>query len=157
MLVKSESLWSTKLVTWSYSKCLHGKGYSVLVKKGKLAPRNVGPFKVLKRIGKVSYELELPEELGSVHPVFHVSILKKCLSDENLHVPLDEVQIDKSMQFIEQQLEIMDREVKQLKRSRIPIVKVRWDSKRAPEFTRERDDQMKAKHTHIFASSSALV
>ncbi|KAK1424591.1 hypothetical protein QVD17_19924 [Tagetes erecta] len=101
------------------------KGVFRFAKKGKLAPRYVGPFKVLKRIGKVSYELELPEELGGVHPVFHVSNLKKCLSDDNLIVPIDDIRIDESMQFIERSLEIIDREVKQLKRSRIPIVKVR--------------------------------
>jgi len=133
------------------------KGVFRFGKKGKLAPRYVGPFKVLKKVGKVAYELELPEELGGVHPVFHVPNLKKCLSDENLHVPLDDIQIDESMQFIERTLEIMDREVKQLKRIRIPIVKVRWESKRGPEFTWEREDQMKTKYPHLFASSSSAV
>ncbi|KAI3799545.1 hypothetical protein L1987_34844 [Smallanthus sonchifolius] len=97
----------------------------------------------------------LPEGLSNVHPTFHVSILKKCLADENLHIPLDEVHIDETMHFVEKPVEIMDREVKQLKRSRIPIVKVRWESKRGPEFTWEREDQMKAKYPHLFPRPSS--
>ncbi|KAI3802830.1 hypothetical protein L1987_30973 [Smallanthus sonchifolius] len=78
--------------------------------------------------------------------------MKKCLADENLHIPLDDVRIDETMHFVEKPVEIMDREVKQLKRSRIPIVKVRWESKRGPEFTWEREDQMKLKYPHLFTN-----
>nr|GEZ48880.1 putative reverse transcriptase domain-containing protein [Tanacetum cinerariifolium] len=115
-------------------------------KKGKLAPRYVGPFEILKRIGPVAYRLRLPEELSSVHDTFHVSYLKKCLVDANLHVPLDEIKIDKTLHFVKEPVEIMDREVKSLKRSKIPIVKVRWNSKCGPEFTWEREDHMKTKY-----------
>ncbi|KAI3776203.1 hypothetical protein L1987_45975 [Smallanthus sonchifolius] len=100
------------------------KGVIGFGKKGKLAPHYVGPFKILERIGKVAYKLELPPSFGNVHPTFHVSNLKKCLADENLHIPLDDVHIDETMHFVERPVEIMDREIKQLKRSRIPIVKV---------------------------------
>ncbi|KAI3717828.1 hypothetical protein L1987_69691 [Smallanthus sonchifolius] len=131
------------------------KGVVRFGKKGKLAPRFVGSFKILERIGKVAYKLDLPEGLSNVHPTFHVSNLKKCLADENLHIPLDEVHIDETMHFVEKPVEIMDREVKQLKRSRIPIVKVRWESKRGPEFTWEREDQMKAKYPHLFPGPSS--
>ncbi|GJU69065.1 putative reverse transcriptase domain-containing protein [Tanacetum coccineum] len=93
-------------------------------KKGKLAPRYVGPFEVLERIGSVAYRLRFPQELNGVHNTFHVSNLKKCLADANLHVPLDEIKIDKILRFVEEPVEIMDREVKSLKRSKIPIVKV---------------------------------
>ncbi|GJX19593.1 reverse transcriptase domain-containing protein [Tanacetum coccineum] len=120
------------------------KGVVRFGKKGKLAPRFVGPFEILERIGPVAYRLRLPEELSSVHDTFHVSNLKKCLADANLHVPLDEIKVDKTLRFVEEPLEIMDREVKTLKRSKIPIVKVRWNSKRGPEFTWEREDYMKA-------------
>ncbi|KAI3797797.1 hypothetical protein L1987_33060 [Smallanthus sonchifolius] len=129
------------------------KGVIHFGKKGKLAPRYVGPFKILERIGKVAYKLELPPSLGNVHPTFHVSNLKKCLADENLHIPLDDVRIDETMHFVEKPVEIMDREVKQLKRSRIPIVKIRWESKRGPEFTWEREDQMKLKYPHLFTNT----
>ncbi|KAI3774060.1 hypothetical protein L1987_48603 [Smallanthus sonchifolius] len=130
------------------------KGVIRFGKKGKLAPRYVGPFKILERIGKVAYKLELPPSLGNVHPTFHVSNLKKCLADENLHIPLDDVRIDETMHFVEKPVEIMDHEIKQLKRSRIPIVKVRWESKRGPEFTWEREDQMKLKYPHLFTDAA---
>nr|GEW51777.1 putative reverse transcriptase domain-containing protein [Tanacetum cinerariifolium] len=93
-------------------------------KKGKLAPRFVGPFEILERISPVAYRLRLPKELSSVHYTFHLSNLKKCLADANLHVPLDEIKVDKTLRFIEEPLEIMNHEVKTLKRSKIPIVKV---------------------------------
>ncbi|GKA44344.1 hypothetical protein Tco_0737068, partial [Tanacetum coccineum] len=83
------------------------------------------PFEILERIGLVAYRLRLHEELNSVHDTFHVSNLKKCLADANLHVPLNEIKIDKTLCFVEEPVEIMDREVKSLKRSRIPLVKVR--------------------------------
>ncbi|KAI3682301.1 hypothetical protein L1987_82192 [Smallanthus sonchifolius] len=108
-------------------------------------------LKILERVRKVAYKLDLPPELSNVHPTFHVSNLKKCLADENLHIPLDEVRIDEKMHFVEKPVKIMDREVKKLKRSRIPIVKVRWESKRGPEFTWEREDQMNSKYPHLFS------
>ncbi|KAI3742520.1 hypothetical protein L1987_60204 [Smallanthus sonchifolius] len=131
------------------------KGVVRFGKKGKLAPHYVGPFKILERIGKVAYKLELPPSLGNVHPTFHVSNLKKCLADEDLHIPLDDVHIDETMHFVEKPVEIMDHEIKQLKRSRIPIVKFRWESKRGPEFTWEREDQMKLKYPQLFTDAVA--
>nr|GFB76620.1 putative reverse transcriptase domain-containing protein [Tanacetum cinerariifolium] len=98
-------------------------------KRGKLNPRYVGPFKVLERIGDVAYKLELPEELSRVHNTFHVSNLKKCHADEPLVVLLDGLHFDDKLHFVEEPVEIVDREVKQLKRSQIPLVKVRWNSK----------------------------
>ncbi|GJZ78743.1 putative reverse transcriptase domain-containing protein [Tanacetum coccineum] len=119
-------------------------------KKGKLAPRYVGSFEILERIGPVAYRLRLPQELSSVHDTFHVSNLKKCLANANLHVPLEEIKVDKTLRFVEEPVEIMDSEVKKLKRSRIPNVKVHWNSKRGPEFTWEREDFMKAKYPNLF-------
>ncbi|GKF95222.1 hypothetical protein Tco_0287957, partial [Tanacetum coccineum] len=95
------------------------KGVMRFGKKGKLAPRYVGPFEILERIGLIAYWLRLPEELNSVHDTFQVSNLKKCLGNAYLHVP-------------------------------IPLVKVRWNSKRGPEFTWEREDYMKSKYPHLF-------
>nr|GFA65153.1 retrotransposon protein, putative, Ty3-gypsy subclass [Tanacetum cinerariifolium] len=95
-----------------------------------------------ERIGPVAYKLELPRELQGIHNTFQVSNLKKCLSDESLSIPLDEVQLDDKLHFIEEPAEIIDREVKRLKQSRIPIVKVRWNSHRGPKYTWEREDQM---------------
>ncbi|GKF67231.1 hypothetical protein Tco_0196910, partial [Tanacetum coccineum] len=87
---------------------------------------------------------------------FLVSNLKKCFSNEPLAIPLDETQIDDKLNFIEEPVEIMDREVKRLKQSHIPIVKVRWNSKRGHEFTWEREDQMQKKHHHLFATHLRL-
>ncbi|GJT14747.1 hypothetical protein Tco_0873453 [Tanacetum coccineum] len=105
---------------------------------------------ILERIGPVAYQLRLPEELSSVHNTFHVSNLKKCLADGNLHVPLNEIKIDKTLRFVEEPVEIIDREVKSLKRSKILFVKVRWNSKRGPEYTWEREDYMKSKYPQLF-------
>ncbi|GJZ12726.1 putative reverse transcriptase domain-containing protein, partial [Tanacetum coccineum] len=84
----------------------------------------------MKKVGEVSYKLELPKELSKVHNMFHVSNLKKCHADEPLAVPLDGLHFDDKLHFIEEPVEIVDPEVKWLKRSRIPLVKVRWNSKR---------------------------
>ncbi|GJR35485.1 putative reverse transcriptase domain-containing protein [Tanacetum coccineum] len=101
-------------------------------KKGKLAPRFVVPFEIVKKVGLVAYKLRLPEELNGVHDMFHVSNLKKCLANPTL-----------------------EREFKKLKRIRIAIIKVRWNSKRRPEFTWEREDHMRLKYSHLFSTSSS--
>ncbi|GJZ62302.1 putative reverse transcriptase domain-containing protein [Tanacetum coccineum] len=105
-----------------------------------------------KRVSPVSYTRELPEELGNVHSTFHVFNLKKYLSDESLVFPMKELRLDAKLNFGEEPIEIMDREVKLLRQSRIPIVKVRWNSKRGPEFTWEHEDQIRAKYPHLFSN-----
>ncbi|GJW00754.1 reverse transcriptase domain-containing protein [Tanacetum coccineum] len=100
------------------------KGVIHFGKKGKLAPRYVGPFEILERIGPVACRLRLPVELSGVHDTFHVSNLKKCLADASLHVPLDEIKVDKTLRFVEEPVKIMDHEVKSLKRSKIALVMV---------------------------------
>ncbi|GKC72225.1 hypothetical protein Tco_1118108 [Tanacetum coccineum] len=136
------------------------KGVVRFGKRGKLNPRYVGPFKVLKKVGAVAYKLELPQELSRVHNTFHVSNLKKCYSDDPLVVPLEGLQVDDKLHFAEEPVEIMDREVKQLRRSRVLIVKVRWNSRQGPVFTWEREDQFRKKYPHLFtktAPSSSVV
>ncbi|GJU92751.1 hypothetical protein Tco_1317507 [Tanacetum coccineum] len=131
-------------------KVLPWKGVVRIGKKGELAPRYVGPFEILEMIGLVAYRLRLPEELNSVHDTVHVSQLKKYLGNANSHVPLNEIKIDKTLRSVEEPVEIIDREIKHLKRSTIPLVKVHWNSKRGPEFTWEREDYMKSKYPHLF-------
>ncbi|GJY04546.1 hypothetical protein Tco_0370486 [Tanacetum coccineum] len=101
------------------------KGVIRFGKRGKLNPCYIGPFKIIAKVGTVAYRLELPEKLSRVHSTFHVSNLKKCLADEPLAIPLDEIQVDEKLHFIEEPFEIVDREAKRLNQSRILIVKVR--------------------------------
>nr|GEX56099.1 putative reverse transcriptase domain-containing protein [Tanacetum cinerariifolium] len=122
--------WKWDKITMDFITKLHRrsrstwKGVIRFRKKGKLAPRYVGPIEILERIGPVAYRLRLPEELSGVHDTFHVSNLKKCLADASLHVPLDEL--------------------------RISLVKVRWNSNHGPEITWEREDFMKSKYPQLF-------
>ncbi|GJW08565.1 putative reverse transcriptase domain-containing protein [Tanacetum coccineum] len=132
------------------------KGVVHFGKRGKLNPRYVRPFKVLGKVGAIAYKLELPQELGKVHNTFHVSNLKKCHANEPLAVPLDGLHIDDKLYFVEEPVVIMDRDIKRLKQSRIPIVKVRWNSRRGPEFTWEREDQFRKKYPHLFTKTAPL-
>ncbi|GJU10135.1 putative reverse transcriptase domain-containing protein [Tanacetum coccineum] len=129
------------------------KGAARLGKRGKLSPRYIGPFKILARVGPVAYTLELPEELKGIHITFHVSNLKKYLAEGDIVIPMDEIQLDDKLHMIEEPMEIVDREVKRLKKSQIPIVKVHWNLQRGPEFTWKREDQIKNKYPHLFTSN----
>ncbi|GKB61329.1 hypothetical protein Tco_0917515, partial [Tanacetum coccineum] len=130
-----------------------GKG-SYVLKQEKLNPGYVEPFKVLKKVGAVAYKLELPQELSRVYNTFHVSNLKKCYSNDPLVVPLEGLQVDDKLYFFEEPVEIIDREVKKLRRSRVPIVKVQWNSRRGLEFTWEREDQFRKKYPHLFTKTT---
>ncbi|GKC79696.1 putative reverse transcriptase domain-containing protein [Tanacetum coccineum] len=116
------------------------KGVVRFGKKGKLAPRYVGSFKIVERVGPVSN-------------------LKKCLAEPDVQVPLDEIEIDENLRFVEEPIEIVERDVKKLKRRRIPLVKVRWNSRQGAEYTWEHEDQFRKKYPHLFSepvlSSSA--
>ncbi|GJS09622.1 putative reverse transcriptase domain-containing protein [Tanacetum coccineum] len=127
------------------------KGVVRFGKKGKLAPRFVGPFEIIEKVGPVAYRLDSHEELNDVDDTFHMSNLKKCLADPTLQVPLDEIRVDDKLNFMEEPVEILEREIKKLKHSRIAIVKVRWNLKRGHEFTWECEDLMKLKYPHLFS------
>ncbi|XP_021974122.2 uncharacterized protein LOC110869108 [Helianthus annuus] len=126
------------------------KGVARFGKRGKLNPRYIFPFKILEKIGTVEYKLELPEELNGVHDTFHMSNLKKSPTQETVVIPTDEVHIDDKLRFTEEPVEVMDWKVQNTRRSRIKLVKVRWNSKHVPEYTWEREDQFKAKYRHLF-------
>ncbi|GJR83123.1 putative reverse transcriptase domain-containing protein [Tanacetum coccineum] len=127
------------------------KGVVRFGKKGKLAPRYVGPFEIVECVGPVVYRLKLPQELSCVHDTFHVSNLKKCLAEPDVQVPLEEIEIDENLRFVEEPIEIVDRDVKKLKRRRNPLVKVRWNSRQGAEYTWEREDQFRKKYPHLFS------
>ncbi|GJR48022.1 hypothetical protein Tco_1316125 [Tanacetum coccineum] len=139
---------------WVMLRVSRWKGVVHFGKRGKLNPRYIVPFKVIERVETVSYKLELPQQLSRVHNTFHVLNLKKCLSNESLMIPLEELRDDDKLHFMEEPVEVMDREIKQLKRSRIPIIKVRWNSKRVLEFTWECKDQFKQKYPHLFTKTA---
>nr|GEV12040.1 hypothetical protein [Tanacetum cinerariifolium] len=101
------------------------KGVVCFGKKGKLTPRFVGPFEIVEKVGPVAYRLYLPEKLNGVYDTFHVSNFKMCLADQTLEVSLDEIQVDAKLNFVEEPVEILEREFKKLIRSRIAIIKVR--------------------------------
>lgn len=95
-------------------------------KKGKLSPRYVGPYQILKHIGKVAYELILPNKLVSVHPVFHVYMFKKCIGDPVSITPLEGLGVDESLSYEEVSVEILDRQVKRLRNKEISSIKILW-------------------------------
>ncbi|GKC46047.1 putative reverse transcriptase domain-containing protein, partial [Tanacetum coccineum] len=115
---------------------------------------SVGDYVMLK-VSPWKGVLNFPEELNGVHDTFHVSNLKKCLAGPTLKVPLDEIRVDAKLNFVEEPMEILKREFKKLKCSRIAIIKVRWNSKRGPKFTWKREDQMKLKYPHLFSDVSS--
>ncbi|GKC56495.1 hypothetical protein Tco_1084093, partial [Tanacetum coccineum] len=100
----------------------------------------VSPWKGV-RFGSVAYRLKLPQELSCVHDTFHVLNLKKCLADPDVQVPLDEIEIDENLCFVEEPIEIVERDMKKLKQRRIPLVKVRWKSRQGAEYTWEHEDR----------------
>ncbi|KAH0712365.1 hypothetical protein KY289_008324 [Solanum tuberosum] len=132
------------------------KGVMRFGKKGKLSPRYVGPYQILKRIGKVAYELDLPYELAPVHPVFHVSMLKKCIEDPVSIFPLEGLGVDESLSYEEVPVEILDRQVKRLRNKEIASVKVLWRNHLVKGATWEGEADMKSSSSLSFYSYSSL-
>ncbi|XP_074567156.1 uncharacterized protein LOC141823836 [Curcuma longa] len=126
------------------------KGVMRFGKKGKLSPRYVGPYPILKRVGKVAYELELPQEMSAIHNVFHVSMLKKCIPSTNQVIEPQTVQVQEDLSYESRPIQILDREVKRLRNKEVPLVKVLWQSQRFEEATWEREDDMKQKYPELF-------
>ncbi|KAH0697960.1 hypothetical protein KY289_015442 [Solanum tuberosum] len=138
---------------WVYLKISPMKGVMRFGKKGKLSPRYVGPYRILKCIGKVAYELDLPNELAPVHPIFHVSMLKKCIGDPVSIIPLEGLEIDKSLSYEEISIEILDRQVKRLRNKEVASVKVLWRNHLVEGATWEAEADMKSRCPHIFPST----
>ncbi|KAJ9541875.1 LOW QUALITY PROTEIN: hypothetical protein OSB04_028381 [Centaurea solstitialis] len=119
--------------------------------RGMLGPRYIGPFTVLARVGKVAYQLDLPDVLGQIHNTFHVSQLRKCLADETTHIPLDDIQVDASLNYVERPVAVLERKVKKLRNKEIGIVKVQWQHRRGSEWTWEPEAEMRERYLELFS------
>ena len=126
------------------------KGVMRFGKKGKLSPRFIGPFEILERVGKVAYKLALPPSLASVHNVFHVSMLKKYIQNSSHVLSYKQLELDSDLSYEEQPIQILDKEEKQLRNRKIPLVKVLWKNHSVEEATWEHEDEMIKMYPTVF-------
>ena len=141
---------------WVFLKVSPMKGVMRFGKKGKLSPQYIGPYRIIRRVGQLAYELELPSELESVHPVFHVSMLRKCIGDPTRVVPTDDVQITEDLSYEEIPVAILDRQIRNLRNKEVASVKVLWRSKNVEEMTWESEEEMKSKYPHLFQTEDMV-
>ena len=135
---------------WVYLKISPMKGVMRFGKKGKLSPGYVGPYEILKRVEKVAYELKLPIELASVHPLFHISMLKKCIGDPVSILPLEGLGVNENLSYEEVPVEILDRQVKKLRNKEVASVKVLWRNHLVEGATWKAEADMKSRYPHLF-------
>ncbi|XP_070002560.1 uncharacterized protein [Nicotiana sylvestris] len=135
---------------WVFLKVSPMKGVMRFGKKGKLSPRYIVPYRILRRIGHVAYELELPQELAVVHPVFHVSMLKKVMGDPSLVVPTEIIGVKDNLSYEEIPVAILDRQIRKLRTKKIASVKVLWRNQKVEEATWEAEEDMKSRYPHLF-------
>ncbi|WMV55292.1 hypothetical protein MTR67_048677 [Solanum verrucosum] len=128
------------------------KGVMRFGKKGKLSPWYIGPYRILKRVGNVVYELELPQELAAVHSVFHISMLKKCMGDPSLIIPTEDIRINDSLSYEEIPVQILDRQVRKLSTKEVASVKALWRNQFVEEATWEAEEDMKKRYPHLFGT-----
>ena len=120
-------------------------------KRGKLGPRYIGPFRVIARVGKVAYRLELPAELSQIHDTFHVSQLRKSIADESAVVPLEDIQVDAGLNYAERLIAIRDRKIRVLRNKEVPLVQVQWQHRKGSELTWESESEMREQHPELFS------
>ncbi|XP_075088200.1 uncharacterized protein LOC142170244 [Nicotiana tabacum] len=135
---------------WVFLKVSPMKGAMRFGKKGKLSPRYIGPYRILRRIGQVAYELKLPQELAVVHPVFHVSMLKKFMGELSLVVPTEVIGVKDSLSYEEILVAILDRQIRKLRTKEIASIKVLWRNQKVEEATWEAEEDMKSRYPHLF-------
>ncbi|WMV14936.1 hypothetical protein MTR67_008321 [Solanum verrucosum] len=128
------------------------KGVMRFGKKGKLSPRYIGPYRISKRMGNVAYELELSQELAVVHPVFHISMLKKCMGNPSLIIPTESIEIEDSLFYEEIPVQVLDHQVRKLRTKEVASVKVLWRNQFIEEATWEAEEDMKKRYPHLFES-----
>ena len=141
---------------WVFLKVSPMKGVMRFGRKGKLSPRYIGPYQIVRRIGAVAYELDLPSDLESVHPVFHVSMLRKCIGDPSRIFPVDDLQVTEQLSYDEQPVSILDRQVRRLRTKEVPSVKVLWRNNNREEMTWEAEDEMKKRFPHLFPTPPVI-
>ena len=135
---------------WVFLKVSPMRGVMRFGRKGKLSPRYIGPYQIVRRIGKVAYELDLPSDLEAVHPVFHVSMLRKCIGDPSRVFPVDDIQVTEELSYEEKPVAILDRQVRRLRTKDVASVKVLWQNNNREEMTWEAEDEMKNKYPYLF-------
>ena len=133
-----------------YLRVSPSKGIVQFGKQGKLNPRFIGPFEILERVGLVAYRLALSNELEFVHNVFHVSMLRKCISDKSKIILPEPLQIQEDLTYVEQPVEILDRKDQVLRTKTISMVKVLWRSHTVEEATWESEEEMKKEYPYLF-------
>ncbi|XP_070004629.1 uncharacterized protein [Nicotiana sylvestris] len=139
-----------KVDDWVVLKVSPMKGIMQFGKKGKLSPRYVGQYKIIQRIDQVAYKLELPPELSLVHPVFHVSILRRVVGDSSAIVPVETIEVNEELSYEEVPVAILDRQVRKLRYKKIASVKLLWRNQQVEEATWEAEDEIKKKYPHLF-------
>ena len=140
---------------WVYVKVSPMKGVMRFGKKGKLSPRYVGPYEVVERIGNVAYRVDLPSDLSSIHPIFHVSMLRKFIGDPNAIVTLEGVEVEENLSYEEVPVEILDRQVKRLRNKDVASVKVLWRNQNVESATWEAELDMMKRYPYLFQSTQA--
>ncbi|XP_070041062.1 uncharacterized protein [Nicotiana tomentosiformis] len=126
------------------------KGVRRIGKKGKLSPRYIGPYNIIRKVGQVAYELDLPSDMESVHPVFHVSMLRNCIGDPSRFVSVDDVQVTEHLSYEETPIAILDRQVQRLRNKDVASVKVHWRNNNLEEMTWETEEDMKSRYPPLF-------
>ncbi|KAJ8766766.1 hypothetical protein K2173_007833 [Erythroxylum novogranatense] len=126
------------------------KGVVRFGKRGKLNPRYIGPFEILERVGNVSYQLALPPHLSCVHPVFHISMLRKYIPDPSHILQIPEVNIAKNLSYEETPVAIIDRQIRKFRNKEIPMIKVQWQNQRIEECTWETEESMRTRYPQLF-------
>ena len=119
-------------------------------KRGKLGPRFIGQFRIFSRIGRVAYRLDLPDELFQIHNTFHVSQLRNCVTDEAVFISLDDIQVDRSLNYVEKPIPILDRKTKALQNKEVKLVKVKWQHRKGSEWTWEPNEEMREHYPSLF-------
>ena len=129
------------------------KGVIRFRKRGKLGPQYIGLFRIVARVGRVAYRLELSEELSRIHNTFHVSQLRKCVMDQEAVVSLDDIQVDERLNYVERPVAILEKKKKILRNKEIPLVKVQWEHRRGSEWTWELEAEIREHCPTLFSSA----